>query len=195
MTHSDIILEYLDEARPGGVCDDCLSKATSIRPRQQVNQLCRRLSDQALVHRLPGKCETCGRRKTVNSEAAAGGASAGTSPVRPERGLEPAPSRSSARDLDIEKLRTQIVHICHTVWKGTRGDAAPRSVSAAICLLKEESHLPRHVANMMLTLCNLRNVYVYERLPMGEDEERVATGAWGIVQRWWDGARGRFLGN
>ena len=45
--------------------------------------------------------------------------------------------------------------------------------------------LPSHQANMMLTLCNLRNVYVYENVSMGRKEMDIAVNAYGIVEEWW----------
>jgi hypothetical protein len=39
---------------------------------------------------------------------------------------------------------------------------------------------------MMLTLCNLRNLFVYENLHIGQNEMMVAKGACPIIQEWWD---------
>ena len=49
------------------LCDDCLSAKTRIQPRQQVNQLCRKLRSKNLIRRFLGGCDGCGGIKTVNS--------------------------------------------------------------------------------------------------------------------------------
>ena len=44
---------------------------------------------------------------------------------------------------------------------------------------------------MMLTICNLRNVYVWDRVPFGDREKVVASAAWEIIDEWWKGRRGK----
>jgi hypothetical protein len=44
--------------------------------------------------------------------------------------------------------------------------------------------VPAHQANMMHTLCALRNCYAYEQLPLGTNELAVVQGAWAIVDDW-----------
>ena len=39
---------------------------------------------------------------------------------------------------------------------------------------------------MMLAVCNLRNIFVYESLRIGQNEMMVAKGAWLIIYEWWD---------
>jgi hypothetical protein len=38
---------------------------------------------------------------------------------------------------------------------------------------------------MMLTLCNLRNVYVYENMELGFREIDIAINALSIIKEWW----------
>jgi hypothetical protein len=38
----------------------------------------------------------------------------------------------------------------------------------------------------MLTICGLRNVYVYENFELGLKEIEIARNAWIIVQEWWE---------
>ena len=63
--HADQILNMLSEQ--SNLCDDCLSAKTRIRPRQQVNQLCRKLQLKNLIRRFLGGCDGCGGFKTINS--------------------------------------------------------------------------------------------------------------------------------
>jgi hypothetical protein len=65
MVNRDIILDFLQHNQ-GGCCDDCLSKATNIYPRQQVNQICRELDRQGLVTRSKGYCDCSDRQKIKN---------------------------------------------------------------------------------------------------------------------------------
>ena len=47
-------------------CDDCLSKLTGIRPRQQINQLCNKHLN--VIHRIDyGMCTNCCKYKIVRS--------------------------------------------------------------------------------------------------------------------------------
>src|SRR5271166_3902712 len=49
-----------------GVCDDCLSIAADVTPRQQVNQICRGLAERRVIDRSQRVCSVCGRQKLVN---------------------------------------------------------------------------------------------------------------------------------
>jgi hypothetical protein len=188
MSNIDIMLEYLEQNGPGGYCDDCISEQLGIEPRQQVNQVARRLSKQGLISRGTGVCSVCDRNKTVNKTNIAGTSELDAARVRDAAAVYE--MKGSLGPIDIEKVRTQVVHMCHSVWRGERpGEEPPRSVSGLINDLKESNLLPRHQANMMLTLCNLRNVYVYEELELGQSEVDVARGAWAIVSQWWEETR------
>ena len=186
MSNSDIILEFLEENHPGEYCDDCISSQLEIKPRAQVNQICNRLSKQGTTKRDKGLCMLCHRQKFVNafSTPVPGTSRAGIL-KEPAASYEVYDSLSDSQ-IDIEKMRTKIVRMCHELWQNEKGVDAPRSISRVINILKDENLLPWHQANMMLTLCNLRNVYVYEGLEMGHSERIVATGAWAIVSQWWE---------
>ena len=49
------IFSFLKKERKG-YCDDCLSLILRITPRQQVNQICRKLQYQGLIVREKGVC-------------------------------------------------------------------------------------------------------------------------------------------
>lgn len=49
-------------------CDDCISEQTRIKPRQQVNSLCRELYNKAQINRTKQKCRTCNGKKITNSK-------------------------------------------------------------------------------------------------------------------------------
>ena len=107
--------------------------------------------------------------------------------------MPPSPHPSTVgEDIDIEKIRTQIVHICQEVSKQVKLDSPlPRGIAGIINVLKDEKLVPRHQANMMLTLCGLRNVYVWDGVRLGPHERAVASAAWDIVKEWWDKNRNK----
>ena len=173
MANRDLILELLDSIHPDSYCDDCLSIELAIEPRQQVNQLARRLKDDGKITRARGACSLCKKPKTINTILRSDRAPAvGKADASPD--AEPG--------LNIERMRTQIVRICHAIWNQHSEETPPRSISALINQLKNEQLLPAHQANLMLTVCNLRNVYVYENVPMGPRELAIAQNALSIIQ-------------
>jgi hypothetical protein len=91
--------------------------------------------------------------------------------------------------MDIEKVRTEIVRICIQLWQQTQSEPRPRSVSLMINMLRNAGVLPAHQANMMLTLCNLRNVHTYEGLELGAPETAIAISGRKIVLDWWASAQ------
>jgi len=186
MSNTDVILEFLEVNRSGRYCDDCLSSHLGITPRQQVNQISNRLQRQGAIQRERGLCSLCSRHKIVNGFEPSGP----EAPQRESRREPPAtvevPDSLGQPRIDVEKVRTRIVRMCRDLWRSQKGGDPPTSISAVINILKDDGLLPRHEANMMLTLCHLRNVYVYECIRMGPSERAVAQGAYNIVTKWWE---------
>lgn len=69
MGAAEDILRALSDG--SALCDDCLSDAAGIFPRQQVNQRCNEMSGSAVL-RESATCRACGRVKLVNSSLAVG---------------------------------------------------------------------------------------------------------------------------
>ena len=68
MSNSMKILDFLKNNKGRQYCDDCLSEDLKIRPRQQVNQICRKLSESRYIFRYEGTCSKCSKiNKLVNS--------------------------------------------------------------------------------------------------------------------------------
>ena len=57
------VYSYLSQTKKA-YCDDCLSKLTGIRPRQQINQLCNKNS-KIIKRNDSGKCNNCSKIKIV----------------------------------------------------------------------------------------------------------------------------------
>jgi len=188
MSNSEMILELLGEIYPAGYCDDCLSKELSIRPRQQVNQICRKLEGKGKLVRQDGLCEKCKKEKKTNTL---------------KRNIQIAPitrhSHSQVKESNvsyglrrpyedtdaIEGLRSGIVKICRQIWSKNKSEEPPRSVSKMINILKEDGLVPFLQASMMLTICSLRNAYLYENAKMSQKEMAIASNAWDIILEWW----------
>ncbi len=68
MTNEQKIIDYLSDEghRDNGYCDDCLSNVLKIKPRQTVNQICRRLKKNGRLTRIKTKCALCGKEKISN---------------------------------------------------------------------------------------------------------------------------------
>jgi hypothetical protein len=184
MSNANIILELLDEIQPKKYCDDCLSSELKMEPRQQVNQICRGLETQRKLIRQKGVCDSCNKRNKITNLIGLGASVMPSTKVLRESptvymGVSP------KAELDIEKIRTQVVRICRQVWSDKKSEAPPHSISVVINSLRNENLLPSHQANMMLTLCNLRNAYVYENMELGSRETTIASTAWEIVSDWW----------
>jgi len=77
------------------------------------------------------------------------------------------------------------VRICRALWQETKPGEPPRSLAALINGLKGHAILPSHQANIMLTVCDLRNVHVYEGLELQTREMAVAVNATAIITDWW----------
>ena len=87
MTNTDRIIEAL--RRWPGLDDDALERRADVHPRQQVNQICRRLEQQGILQRIIGANGKIGNvlvgSRTVTSVAA--------ETDGPERPASPTPSR------------------------------------------------------------------------------------------------------
>ena len=66
MSNRDKIMNYLRTKKEEKYCDDCLSSILKIYPRQQINQICRNLSDRGYIRRKKGLCSNCSKYKIVN---------------------------------------------------------------------------------------------------------------------------------
>jgi len=177
------ILELLEAVHPEGRCDDCLSTELNIKPRQSVNIVCRPLHAAGKITRMKDACSLCGKVKLVNTLTTAGV----IRQVEP-RSAEPRRQVGRAPEIDIERARTDIVRMCRAIWQRSQSGEAPRSISAVILQLRTVGALPQHHANLMLTLCNLRNVHVYEDFRLGPHENAIAFHASAALSEWWASA-------
>ncbi len=77
-----------------------------------------------------------------------------------------------------------IVRKCRDLWENKYKENPQFGITHMIKTLRDDGIIQKHQANMMFTLVNLRNLYVYDRLELETDEKFVAYHAWKIVKRW-----------
>jgi hypothetical protein len=63
MTNKDRVIKSLKDTE---LCDDCLSLASGVIPRQTVYTICRSLFESSSINRNKGKCDDCRKTKTTN---------------------------------------------------------------------------------------------------------------------------------
>ncbi len=93
--NEDRILDFLEKENIG-YCDDCLSVKLRIFPRQQVNQICRRLRVRGILIREKGLCLMCRKYKILNFHVKV---------LRRIEKMPQAPSEEKAPILEEEQIR------------------------------------------------------------------------------------------
>lgn len=196
MANPEIILESLEAVLPEGLCDDHLSAETGIAPRQQVNQICRRLAERGAVVREKGTCLRGERGKIVNRlkgradhrrEAAAVLRETGPATY----GAEPA-ARASDRPIvseaagprPLDRSWRHIDRFARRLWGAKMKEKAPMSLAAVLTRLRDDEIISSHAANMMHTVRGLRNEQVHGDSVFGRREYELAALAYGIVEEW-----------
>lgn len=63
MTNTSILADFISKGNK--YCDDCLSDALNIKPRQQINQISRKLEKESGYRREKQQCVNCSKDKLV----------------------------------------------------------------------------------------------------------------------------------
>ncbi|MEM5009295.1 hypothetical protein WKH57_01110 [Niallia taxi] len=66
MTNTEVVLKHIIMNPSQFYCDDCLSEILSITPRQQINQICRKLEKGNTLIRVVDQCSNCSKDKILN---------------------------------------------------------------------------------------------------------------------------------
>lgn len=181
MNPGGLVITLLKSLPGGRCCDDCLSRKTGIRPRQEVSRLCRALVAEGRLVRKRGKCPLGNHTKVLNTLAAArAGRSKSPKPASPAR-----KRRSGVpRDMGVEDAWRYVDRFCRAVWVRHLDAEPPSSLAEIITVLRDEELVPGHEANMMHTIRSLRNMVVHENVEFGEHETAIARAAWQIIRKW-----------
>lgn len=184
MSNIDTIIEFLEARQPNSVCDDCISQETNVEPRQQVNQICRRLERKGIIARSQEKCSVCESNKICNKIFS-------TDTQTLNLFVKEASTQYSIKQIipreetfDIRDMRDHVVRFCRLIASAKILETAQNGVSRLISELRDSDLIPSHQSNMMLTICGLRNSYSYEKIDLGQNEIAVIKGAWAIIQEW-----------
>lgn len=136
---AQIVLSYLKENPGGDYCDDCLSDSLSIRPRQQVNQICnKRLEPQGKILRRKAPCSACTKIKWVNS-IPLGPPALPELTVHPRKNRDPSPPMVAPDD---------IAHSVMNFYSKTQQDPHHRYRSWEHCYLFFQKHRPFRTADI-----------------------------------------------
>lgn len=65
MSNTEKVQRFIDTSTTF-YCDDCLSEELNIKPRQQINQICRNLMKDGFLKREVKPCVGCLKDKLVN---------------------------------------------------------------------------------------------------------------------------------
>jgi len=182
MNNPETILEFL-EATSKAYCDDCLSKETRVEPRNQVNQICRRLQGELKLVRREGRCALCDREKKLNiiPGARQEGPAMPSSTTQASRTARLQPEDGP---LSIEDLRNQLDRFCKALSAKHKFAGTTDTLAARISALADRGIIPLHQANMMHTIRSLRNAYVHDHILIGPPETVIARTAWEIITEW-----------
>lgn len=166
MTSEDKVLDSLGKQGPGsGVCDDCLAVIAGVQPRQQINQICRRLHAEGRIVRQSGVCSAGnhGREKILNFAAGTGSKEPPPGPIR-------APTLREQTDILSDWLSegTVFLNRVENVSRSSEPNAA------RISRLRREGLVSSSLAEKMLHLNSFRNRVVHERRALGAAEWEVA---------------------
>ena len=66
MINAEIVGNFI--SKNNKYCDDCLSEVLDIKPRQQINQICRNLEKDGGYQRKVGQCANCSKDKLITLE-------------------------------------------------------------------------------------------------------------------------------
>lgn len=190
LSSEELIIEVL-ETRGMGICDDCLSNVTEIKPRQQVNSICRKLqSTGGKLRRVKGECAECKKNKILNSieEIETDLISSDNlylSSIQEPSSQYETISWDAAGHLD--SIRRHIIEIMNKLdpKKSPSDTINIEKFSEKLKRLEDVAIIPNPVAITIRMLNALRNSAVYRQCPLGEKEKELISQAYQYICLWW----------
>jgi len=194
LTSRERIIETL-EARPGELCDDCLSRIADVKPRQQVNIICRDLKQRGRLRRERAICPECKRQKILNTLIGLNNKPQPDeikkmSEVRENEAQYHASYRSAAESLDsIRRQLIEIINQLDPVQNQRLRNAAREGFSDRLTRLADSGIIPTNIMISMRMLNAMRNAAVYRECLIDDKDEELIDLAFQIVLGWWNKRR------
>jgi hypothetical protein len=191
LTSRERIIETL-ETRPGGLCDDCLSRITDVKPRQQVNMICRDLRKSGKLSRDKMECpeEKNKRKKIVNKLI---GVEETSPPIKPTKGSNvqeqaaqyQLASPNAAAKLDY--IRRHILAIMNELDPQRQQSSSASTYegfSDRLRRLSDTRIIPANIMIIMRMLSAMRNAVIYRDCVPEDQEEKLVDNAFNIILGW-----------
>jgi hypothetical protein len=200
-SNKELIFENLEIYRDG-ICDDCLSDVTGVRPRQQVNSICRSLVHSKKLIRKKAECQVCRRVKLINIDILGVQKSQFSNSavqitesrlayrVQPDKelGVEAKIRLLDEREISsgeiMDSCRREMVRIFNCLDR-TSSRQGPQSFSERLSRLTNENSIPKDIFVLMRMLNTFRNLVVYEDLEPNDSILGLIRETWDILKEWW----------
>jgi hypothetical protein len=148
MTNIEIVAECV-EASPHGICDHCIGVITSVKPHQQIVQICHKLEARQKSARTYGKCPICGRSRLLNKPLEIVDENRKTpSPKQP-----PTVADQSITPSSLDSLRRFLIQRLNILDSSQENEG----FTPKVIRLRNEGVLRWNIAALMLTHSNFRN--------------------------------------
>jgi hypothetical protein len=193
LTARERIIEAL-EIRAEGICDDCLSESANVKPRQQVNTICRNLQQAGILRRDKAICsEGCIKRpKIINRLIGL------NDRYQPKKINETADVRdhqfqfqlsNSSAPGRLDSFRRKMIEIMNDLdphEKNSFTSPAREGFSDRLTRLAESGIIPMNIVIAMRMLNAMRNAAIYHRCPIDDKDEELIDVAFQNVLKWWN---------
>jgi hypothetical protein len=182
LSSKERILDVL-ESVPNGICDDCLSEQTQVRPRQQVNSICRSLSNSGKAKREKALCPSCNKIKVLNM-LVTGEAGKGSVPSGLSVGETVLAYGAGER---LDSIRREIIRTFNKIDPVKKLPIEPKETfSDRLARLHNQGKVPNSISVTIRFLNAFRNLAVYENCNIKPDELALIDEAWKLVRSWSD---------
>lgn len=176
-TNRERIIQVL-KSHADGLCDDCLSRISSVTPRQTVYAICSVVAPEGLISRVKRECPQCQKTKLVN---ALKGSPPPPYPAPPKK-LLPSPPPALPEQTDV---LSNYLHEMTQMLRRIDPSAPPNEPFAAwVTRLRRTGVLPRTTADMMHTINAMRVQVVKDRSALLADEWAAVQANWKVLDRW-----------
>ena len=164
MTNIEKIFGVVSRQVPSsGICDDCLERMADVHPRQQVNQICRRLEAEGRIARKLGSCaaKKHGVEKVLNF-------------LKADEDVDRPPDLLPDLQEQTDVLSQWLFDAASFLDRVENISRSKEPFAARVSRLKHEGRVPSSLSNRMQTLNNFRVQVVKERKMLDATEWKLA---------------------